>query len=172
MNRLLTSSVSQRDLFSPFCGISPPLWSSTTPPLVWYYRHSASFRFLFVVTRPCSRADENLLFLMAHDTDSFNKWEACNTYYSRLILSLAEKIDSSSSAAAEDLVPAKFIDAIRIILQSAEACTFVLFLLLLRRHNLLLILLYLQLLHLSVDSLCRMLARTSPSRHIPCNCPM
>ncbi len=34
--------------------------------------------------------DEELLFLMAHDTDSFNKWNAGNRYYTKLILSLAE----------------------------------------------------------------------------------
>lgn len=34
--------------------------------------------------------DEELLFLMAHDTDSFNKWNAGNRYYTKLILTLAE----------------------------------------------------------------------------------
>ena len=39
---------------------------------------------------PITTEDEELLFLMAHDTDSFNKWNAGNRYYTKLILSLAE----------------------------------------------------------------------------------
>jgi len=59
--------------------------------------------------------DEELIFLMAHDTDSFNKWDAGNRYYTRLILSLAE----GSANIDQCVVPDSFIDAIRIILQSS-----------------------------------------------------
>jgi len=59
--------------------------------------------------------DEELIFLMAHDTDSFNKWDAGNRYYTRLILSLAEGSESIDQC----VVPESFIEAIRIILQSA-----------------------------------------------------
>ena len=63
---------------------------------------------------------------MAYDTDSFNKWDAGNRYYTKLILSLVEGGADILDPAAQcsDLVPQKFIDAIRIILNSSQVLNF------------------------------------------------
>lgn len=61
--------------------------------------------------------DEELILLMAHDTDSFNRWDAGSRYYTKLILDLA-----ATTATAEIpnyQLPDKFVNAIETILKSA-----------------------------------------------------
>ena len=54
-------------------------------------------------------SDEELVFLMAHDSDTFNRWEAANNFATRLLLSLYASNDNSAA-------PASFINALRKLL--------------------------------------------------------
>jgi aminopeptidase N len=58
------------------------------------------------------QTDEQLLFLMAYDTDSFNKWDAGSRYMSKMIISIAE---GEGDIGAQPLPPA-LIDALRNVL--------------------------------------------------------
>ena len=64
-----------------------------------------------------AQSDDDLLLLMAFDTDSFNRWDASNRYFIRLILTL-----SALPAADIDAfkLPEMFVDAIRTVLVSAK----------------------------------------------------
>ena len=53
---------------------------------------------------------EELTFLMAHDADAFNRWEAANTYAGRMLKQLYASTQASCSA------PASYIAALRSIL--------------------------------------------------------
>lgn len=69
------------------------------------------------------QTDEQLIFLMAHDTDSFNKWDAGNRYYTNLILDIAAgptPLPLPLDADASGVVPSSFLDAIRSILNLAS----------------------------------------------------
>eukprot|EP01038_Epipyxis_sp_PR26KG_P014745 gene14745-19820_t len=67
------------------------------------------------------QTDDELLFLMSYDSDSFNQWDAANRYYTNIILSTSEKYATSNGDIGDDvLVPNNFIEAIRTILQSAK----------------------------------------------------
>ena len=60
------------------------------------------------------QTDDDLLFLMKYDSDSFNRWDAGNRYFTSLVLSMVEKgIDNVS-------IPSKFIDAIKTILLDSK----------------------------------------------------
>lgn len=64
-----------------------------------------------------AQSDDDLLLLMAFDTDSFNRWDASNRYFIRLVLTL-----SALPAADIDAfkLPEMFVDAIRTVLISAK----------------------------------------------------
>lgn len=47
-------------------------------------------------------SDDDLLFLMAHDSDGFNRWDAGQTYLQRLIISLAGGAEKKLSTACMD----------------------------------------------------------------------
>ncbi|MDW5418159.1 aminopeptidase N [Iodobacter sp. CM08] len=51
--------------------------------------------------------DEELVFLMANDSDAFNRWEAANTFATRLLIALYAAGDE------KPLAPASFINALR-----------------------------------------------------------
>jgi len=67
-----------------------------------------------------AQSDDDLLLLMAFDTDSFNRWDASNRYFIRLVLTL-----SALPAADIDAfkLPEMFVDAIRTVLISAKSST-------------------------------------------------
>ncbi|MFC7421058.1 aminopeptidase N [Iodobacter arcticus] len=54
--------------------------------------------------------DEELVFLMANDSDAFNRWEAANTFAKNLLLSLYASNDG------QQLAPTSFINALRKVL--------------------------------------------------------
>jgi hypothetical protein len=62
------------------------------------------------------QSDEELAFIMAHDTDSFNRWDAGNRLGSALILKLAALPTVADIEATS--VPAYYVDAIRTVLTS------------------------------------------------------
>jgi len=64
------------------------------------------------------QSDAELAFLMAHDTDSFNRWDAGNRLATRVILSLA-KLPLDSIATAP--LPTELVDAVRVILTTCAA---------------------------------------------------
>lgn len=65
------------------------------------------------------QTDEELCFLMAHDTDSFNRWDAGNRYFSKLILGLAEQLPADQiGGASTEALPAALVDAVRAVLNS------------------------------------------------------
>lgn len=61
------------------------------------------------------QTDDELCFLMAHDTDSFNRWDAGNRYFTKLILQLADlPLDAIQTAE----VPPSLVTAVRTVLGS------------------------------------------------------
>lgn len=56
-------------------------------------------------------SSEELAFLMAHDADAFNRWEAANTYAMRMLKALY------AAEAETPAAPASFIDALRSLLR-------------------------------------------------------
>lgn len=64
------------------------------------------------------QTDEDLLFLMAHDTDSFNRWDGGNRYLTKLLLSIAEERDGEIR---EQPVAPALIDALRNVLTSLDS---------------------------------------------------
>lgn len=64
------------------------------------------------------QSDADLIFLMAHDTDSFNRWDACDRFFTKLILSIAE-MSLDDIKAGKAAVPQDFIKAIDAILEDA-----------------------------------------------------
>ena len=56
--------------------------------------------------------------MMAHDTDSFNRWNAGNTLYSKLILKFTEL---SESELYKEELPATLVDAVREILNTCRS---------------------------------------------------
>ncbi|MDR3410280.1 MAG: aminopeptidase N [Formivibrio sp.] len=52
---------------------------------------------------------DDLAFLMAHDADAFNRWEAANTYTSKLLIALYDAKDQTGQPSA----PVEFINALR-----------------------------------------------------------
>lgn len=65
-----------------------------------------------------TQSDEELVLLMAHDTDAFNRWDASNRYYSRLVLDLAASV-ATEEAIAKYVLPAQFVRAIESMLTRA-----------------------------------------------------
>lgn len=65
------------------------------------------------------QSDEELAFIMAHDTDSFNKWDAGNRLGSALILKLAALPTVADIEATS--VPSYYVDAIRTVLTSCTS---------------------------------------------------
>jgi len=63
------------------------------------------------------QSDEELCFLMAHDTDSFNRWDAGNRFSTKLILQLAEQ---PLETIAQNELPEGFVRAIEAILDTAK----------------------------------------------------
>jgi aminopeptidase N len=66
------------------------------------------------------QSDSELAFLMAHDTDSFNKWDAGSRLATRVILSLA-KIGNVEKIQVATL-PAEFVAAVGAVLRAAMDC--------------------------------------------------
>jgi aminopeptidase N len=65
-----------------------------------------------------AQTDAELCLLMAHDTDPFNRWEAGNRYFTKLILSLAaHPVDTIRQAT----LPETLVQAVRTNLQAAAA---------------------------------------------------
>ncbi|MCF6283454.1 MAG: aminopeptidase N [Candidatus Polarisedimenticolaceae bacterium] len=58
-------------------------------------------------------SDDELMFLMRHDSDEFNRWEVAQTLAQRIILGM---VDNGLSA-----LPQGFVDAIRAVLQDGES---------------------------------------------------
>jgi aminopeptidase N len=54
--------------------------------------------------------DDDLLFLMAHDSDGFNRWDAGQTYLQRMILSKPEKLPEALFSAFHKLISDKKAD--------------------------------------------------------------
>lgn len=55
---------------------------------------------------------------MAHDTDSFNRWDAGNRYFTKLILNLASTIPVENIAQYQ--LPTAFVEAVKLILKNAK----------------------------------------------------
>lgn len=66
------------------------------------------------------QSDDELILLMAHETDSFNKWDAGHRYYTKLLLQLADQIEQANGADVHYELPEKFVNAVNTILDSAE----------------------------------------------------
>ncbi|MFK5956343.1 MAG: aminopeptidase N [Planctomycetota bacterium] len=62
------------------------------------------------------QSDEELAILLAHDRDSFNRWDAGQRLGARVILQMVEAIQ----AGATPEVPQHFIDAMRLVLSDLE----------------------------------------------------
>jgi len=60
--------------------------------------------------------DQDLAFLMANDSDGFNRWEAGRTYMMQVLLNLAE-----DGAADSDSVPLALVDACRQVLTKSDS---------------------------------------------------
>ena len=66
------------------------------------------------------RSQADLAFLMAHDTDSFNAWDAADKLSSQVILTLARDSKAQGSAGVEACeLPASYVDAVRSLLKTA-----------------------------------------------------
>lgn len=61
------------------------------------------------------QSDSDLALLMAHDTDSFNRWEAGNRLTTRMIFSIQKKLAAGETV---NELPSLYIDAVRNILKS------------------------------------------------------
>lgn len=61
-------------------------------------------------------SDQDLAFMMAHDTDSFNKWDASNRLSSSVILNLASKSVEDIKAST---LPADYVEAVRAVLRAS-----------------------------------------------------
>ena len=59
-----------------------------------------------------ARSDDDLAFLIAHETDPFNRWDASQEYATRLMLGLVE----SRLAGREIAIPDKYVSAMRALL--------------------------------------------------------
>ena len=70
------------------------------------------------------RSDSDLTFLMAHDTDPFNKWDAADQLSSSVVLSLA-KLNSVADIKSSQL-PEHYINAARSLLAAALVSTIIL----------------------------------------------
>ena len=62
------------------------------------------------------QSDEELCFLMANDTDSFNRWDAGNRYATKLILDLSKQ---SKDSIMNTKLPELFVNAVKTILQTS-----------------------------------------------------
>lgn len=63
------------------------------------------------------QCDEDLLFLLAHDTDPFNQWDAGQRYMINLVMRLtqgSEPLDGEDVSTSA--VPAAFIGALKVLL--------------------------------------------------------
>ena len=66
------------------------------------------------------RSQADLAFLMAHDTDSFNAWDAADKLSSQVILALARDSKGQGSAGVEACeLPSSYVDAVRSLLKTA-----------------------------------------------------
>lgn len=65
------------------------------------------------------QTDDELLTLMAYDTDAFNCWEASHRYWSKYILQLASELSKGGNNAKAGL-PEKFIQALRTLLVAGK----------------------------------------------------
>lgn len=65
------------------------------------------------------QSDAELAFLMAHDSDSFNRWDAGNRLATKIVLALAALPSVGAIAAAP--LPALYVDAVRAVLTSCNA---------------------------------------------------
>ncbi len=62
-------------------------------------------------------SDEQLLHLMAHDSDGFNRWDAAQTLLQRIILRMIEEHRAGQAMT----VPAALVEAVRLSVQDAES---------------------------------------------------
>lgn len=82
------------------------------PPVPSLFRH---FSAPVTVDFPYTRAE--LVFLMAHDTDGFNRWNACNTLACTVLLEAAAACQKHTTPVVDSLL----IDAYRNLLTSHQA---------------------------------------------------
>ncbi len=71
------------------------------------------------------QSDDELLTLMAHDSDSFNCWEASHRYWSKYILQLSNQLkeyqgENKGEVLKEATLPDRFIHALRTLLKSGK----------------------------------------------------
>jgi aminopeptidase N len=71
------------------------------------------------VVHAVDQTDAELAFLMAHDTDAFNKWDAGNRLATRVVLSLAAK--KSTAAIEASQLPKEFVEAVRTVLTTCKS---------------------------------------------------
>jgi aminopeptidase N len=71
------------------------------------------------VTVEMTQSDAELAFLMANDTDTFNRWDASNRLSTKVIMSLLGKASVSDIEQAE--VPAAYVEAIRKCLRDSAS---------------------------------------------------
>ena len=64
-------------------------------------------------------SDDDLAFLMAHDTDSFNRWEASQKLSSGVVLDLAAKSASGADISSEE-VPSTLVTAFKATLEATD----------------------------------------------------
>jgi aminopeptidase N len=70
------------------------------------------------------QSDAELAFLMAHDSDSFNKWDAGNRLQTALLLDLAkahQQAAAGATTAALPPLPSSFVEAMRQVVTSCDA---------------------------------------------------
>jgi aminopeptidase N len=62
-------------------------------------------------------SEDDLIALTAHDSDSFNRWQASQTYATRLLLRAVERIRAGAAPEADP----RFIDALRQVLKTSAS---------------------------------------------------
>jgi aminopeptidase N len=65
------------------------------------------------------QSDSELAFLMANDTDTFNRWDASNRLSTKVIMSFVDKVSVADIDAAE--LPKQYVDAVRASLSGAAS---------------------------------------------------
>ena len=66
-------------------------------------------------------SDAELLTLLAHDSEAFNRWEAGQRLLLRIALhSIAEDVDQVSAAGQKDLLPSSVVEALRQVLRHPQ----------------------------------------------------
>lgn len=70
------------------------------------------------VTLHYNYSDSDLMFLMQHDSDAFNRWDAAQALFKRLLLAQVERFKSDQACS----VPSAFVDAFKYVLENEVDC--------------------------------------------------